>query len=232
MRTRQRNSFVALLSSEKATVSPVNIDYLLVEIKDGRISVTSSTQDGKLISSVVPERVDDGAWVEIVVTKSFVMVNQKKVEKALHSLNIKHVFMGGVDKPDLYKDIMNSKISFDGCLQAVKLGNVYLTSQPITDSPNNDVNLSGVRSDVCKGDDVCASTPCRYGGNCKDVWNDFECQCPKLFAGKTCAHYGCRVNHSCSSDYACIDILEDLGKTRCKYVFAFCFFRLFLSVPM
>ena len=37
------------------------------------------------------------------------------------------------------------------------------------------------------GSNNCDSSPCLNGGNCTDLGNNFQCQCPKGFVGPTCA---------------------------------------------
>lgn len=41
--------------------------------------------------------------------------------------------------------------------------------------------LEGVVSD-----NVCVSSPCNHNGTCHVTWNDFWCQCPRGYTGKTC----------------------------------------------
>lgn len=41
----------------------------------------------------------------------------------------------------------------------------------------------------------CESSPCFNGGTCTDLVNDFSCQCPENFMGKTCLE----VYNACSS---------------------------------
>lgn len=219
IRTRQPNSLIALLLSQKPNPSgSANVNYLLVEVQDGNLNVTSVTKDGRPVTNSSLVRIDNGKWMEIRITKKFIEINNSKTSVNLNPLNIRHVFMGGVDNPSLYENILGVKDEFDGCLQAVKLGNSYLTSETIPDLATTGVLMSAtVRSDVCKGDDVCGSSPCLFNSTCHDIWNDFTCTCPMNFQGKTCADYGCRVNHTCSSDFACFDIEDQPGKIRCKY---------------
>lgn len=35
-------------------------------------------------------------------------------------------------------------------------------------------------------DNVCVSNPCNHNGSCHVTWNDFWCQCPRGYTGKTC----------------------------------------------
>lgn len=34
--------------------------------------------------------------------------------------------------------------------------------------------------------DYCKSSPCQNGGTCLRMYNDFRCECPETFYGKTC----------------------------------------------
>lgn len=54
----------------------------------------------------------------------------------------------------------------------VQFGNVSFDDEKI---------LEGVVSD-----DVCVSNPCNHNGTCHITWNDFWCQCPRGYTGKTC----------------------------------------------
>uniref|UniRef100_A0ABD2VS18 Protein crumbs n=1 Tax=Trichogramma kaykai TaxID=54128 RepID=A0ABD2VS18_9HYME len=54
----------------------------------------------------------------------------------------------------------------------VQFGNVTFDHEKV---------LEGVISD-----NVCASSPCHHNGTCHVTWNDFWCQCPRGYTGKTC----------------------------------------------
>lgn len=214
LRTRQGNSFIALLLSKKPASNSNAVEYLLVELQNGALHVSSVNQDGTIMNTL-PTRVDNGQWMEIRITKNSIIVNGSSASKSLHPLNIHHVFMGGVDNPPLYSSFL-SQPGFEGCLQAVKLGDAYLTNQLIPNATSNHVTLPGVQMDVCKGEDVCGRSPCLFNGTCVDTWNDFMCECHEKFQGKTCADYGCRINDTCSSNFACLDVPNQPGTTRCK----------------
>lgn len=54
----------------------------------------------------------------------------------------------------------------------VQFGNVSFDHEKV---------LEGVVSD-----NVCISSPCNHNGSCHVTWNDFWCQCPRGYTGKTC----------------------------------------------
>ncbi|XP_014215868.1 protein crumbs [Copidosoma floridanum] len=58
--------------------------------------------------------------------------------------------------------------------------------------------LEGVVSD-----DVCASSPCFHNGTCHVTWNDFWCQCPRGYTGKTCQEMEFCQLQDCPSGSKC-----------------------------
>jgi hypothetical protein len=58
--------------------------------------------------------------------------------------------------------------------------------------------LEGVVSD-----NVCASSPCFHNGTCHVTWNDFWCQCPRGYTGKTCQEMEFCQLQDCPSGSKC-----------------------------
>ena len=99
------------------------------------------------------------------------------------------------------------------------------------------VIISWFSGERCFDEDDCISNPCQNGGSCRDIGNDFECDCPEGWVGKACKHHDfCNPNPyknggRCSNDlqYArykceCQDQFEGTTCTiTCKCQFMHCF---------
>ncbi|XP_041974709.1 protein crumbs [Aricia agestis] len=83
--------------------------------------------------------------------------------------------------------------------------------------------LAGVVSD-----DACASAPCLHAAACRVTWNDYVCDCPRGYKGKTCAEVefcqlqGCPLNSHCRNldrGYECVsNATFDGANTTLRYV--------------
>ncbi|KAJ8734395.1 hypothetical protein PYW07_014946 [Mythimna separata] len=79
--------------------------------------------------------------------------------------------------------------------------------------PFGDVRLdAGVLRGVVS-DDLCAERPCLHNATCTNTWNDYTCQCPRGYKGKTCSEVefcqlqGCPHNSQCrnlDAGYECV----------------------------
>ncbi|KAJ8734440.1 hypothetical protein PYW08_013690 [Mythimna loreyi] len=79
--------------------------------------------------------------------------------------------------------------------------------------PFGEVHLdAGVLRGVVS-DDLCAERPCLHNATCTNTWNDYTCQCPRGYKGKTCSEVefcqlqGCPHNSQCrnlDAGYECV----------------------------
>uniref|UniRef100_A0A2K5JCB4 Protein crumbs homolog 1 n=1 Tax=Colobus angolensis palliatus TaxID=336983 RepID=A0A2K5JCB4_COLAP len=93
------------------------------------------------------------------------------------------IYIGGL--PDKQETELNGGF-FKGCIQDVRLNNQNLEFFP---NSTNDASLNPVLVNVtqgCPGDNSCKSNPCRNGGVCHSLWDDFSCSCPAHTSGKAC----------------------------------------------
>lgn len=77
---------------------------------------------------------------------------------------------------------------FLGCLSDLKLNDEHLEF-----NMTSDVILFSRVNKGCTKSLQCNNT-CENGGSCVDLWNDFRCNCPRTFYGKTCSQgwpYSC-----------------------------------------
>jgi len=67
-------------------------------------------------------------------------------------------------------------------------------------------NVSFDREKIFEGvvsDNVCVSSPCNHNGTCHVTWNDFWCQCPRGYTGKTCQEMEFCQLQDCPSGSRC-----------------------------
>ncbi|XP_005090877.2 fibropellin-1 [Aplysia californica] len=102
---------------------------------------------------------------------------------------------------------------FKGCLTQVRIGGVLLPFFSDDTFANNsrieDKFLAErVESVVhhCQGKDVCSTSQCVNGGQCQDLWNQYECRCPAGLSGLLCEENAdnCAPDR-CSNGGQCVD---------------------------
>ncbi|XP_005112951.2 protein crumbs [Aplysia californica] len=102
---------------------------------------------------------------------------------------------------------------FKGCLTQVRIGGVLLPFFSDDTFANNsrieDKFLAErVESVVhhCQGKDVCSTSQCVNGGQCQDLWNQYECRCPAGLSGLLCEENAdnCAPDR-CSNGGRCVD---------------------------
>ncbi|XP_036382029.1 protein crumbs homolog 2-like [Megalops cyprinoides] len=100
---------------------------------------------------------------------------------------------------------------FKGCLQDLRLDRVLLDMQggaagnASVDRRYAPSTVSNVWPD-CVSDDACQGEPCQNGGECTVTWNDFVCECPRNFTGKTCETRVWCVSDPCVMGTRCVDL--------------------------
>lgn len=52
-------------------------------------------------------------------------------------------------------------------------------------------------------EDNCRSNPCRNGGTCVDMYDDFDCRCPLNWEGKTCSTDVNECGYFAGTDLGC-----------------------------
>ncbi|XP_056628217.1 protein crumbs homolog 2b [Triplophysa dalaica] len=203
LKTRQLNGLILQLRRR-------NHAYLTVLIKNGSIHVAVNTSIRN-----TSKFIDDGTKLFATIKKErgFIFFNEDQlftprdfVDFEVESGDV--AYLGG-----LSEGVDTAKWSgyFKGCLQDVRIDDVQLhmysgniSQKPLHPSylPRNSSNLL----EHCIGDQMCKMKPCQNGGNCFDVWNDFECHCPLNFSGKTCDTPVWCVSNPCVPGSRCLDL--------------------------
>ncbi|XP_072344515.1 protein crumbs homolog 2-like [Scyliorhinus torazame] len=183
MRTLKADGFLLQLSHGVDPYLTIYLTSSMISIKTKTMLKNSSINFADGIKRLIEIRFDE-AWV--TVTESDVVL----LDYVLSPLKIQTF-----DIVHLGQDPIDSAAGggpFKGCLQDVRLNNVQLEFYPLkmeNYSSPLDVYKSKTLVNVikeCISDDSCMTAPCQNGGNCTVTWNDFECKCPKAYAGRTC----------------------------------------------
>ncbi|XP_021789619.1 protein crumbs homolog 1 isoform X4 [Papio anubis] len=115
------------------------------------------------------------------------------------------IYIGGL--PDKQETELNGGF-FKGCIQDVRLNNQKLEFFP---NSTNNVSLKPVLVNVtqgCPGDNSCKSNPCRNGGVCHSLWDDFSCSCPAHTSGKACEEVQWCGFTPCPHEAQCQPVLQ------------------------
>lgn len=110
--------------------------------------------------------------------------------------------------------IAPSSVSFKGIIQDVQISNgsrrMVVEFFPLNpkdlEIPVSFGNVTFDEKTLKRGivsDNSCASNPCDHNGTCTVTWNDFICQCPLGFKGKTCSDLEFCQLKECPKDSQC-----------------------------
>ncbi|XP_055375058.1 protein crumbs isoform X2 [Condylostylus longicornis] len=172
----------------------------------------------------------------------------RKTLSSTGSLDAQMLYLGGppprIDESELGKEEKeDSKDYFKGIIQDVEISNgsyeMAVQIFPLDEDKDNlDVPppfglVSFNESSILKGevsDDLCRTMPCQHNANCRNTWNDFECDCPKGYKGKSCQDIqfceisNCPGNSTCKnldSGFECITNTTFQGNERNPLSYAF-----------
>nr|XP_057928298.1 protein crumbs homolog 1 isoform X2 [Doryrhamphus excisus] len=118
-----------------------------------------------------------------------------------------NTFIGGVlkDSQNPVKDLPLP--AFIGCMRDVFVDwQLIVPEEWLSDSA---VNVSP----GCSHRDRCLDVPCRNNGQCVNLWQSYQCQCPRPYEGQDCEeeHVTARFGNEDSLSYAAFTVTDDLG---------------------
>ncbi|XP_020279664.1 protein crumbs isoform X2 [Pseudomyrmex gracilis] len=194
---------------------PQERTYIAAQLEGGELLVRIQF-NGTEAYTVGGVKLNDGNNHLIQVVRNVTLVQVKingtehfrKTISATGDLNVTVLYLGGLPQVSRYIRQVDSRqmevqqapqINFKGVIQDVQISNGTKTMVveffPLkahdTHIPTliQFGNVSFDHEKVLEGvvsDNVCVSSPCNHNGTCHITWNDFWCECPRGYTGKTC----------------------------------------------
>ncbi|GAB1868117.1 Protein crumbs [Camponotus japonicus] len=212
--------------------------YIAAQLVEGGELLVRIQFNGTEAYTVGGVKLNDGNNHLIQVARNVTLVQVKingteyfrKTISATGDLNVTVLYLGGLPQTSRYirqvdnRPMEEQRLNFKGVIQDVQLSNgtktmvVEFFPLKVKDIPTliQFGNVSFDRTKVFEGvvsDNVCISSPCNHNGSCHVTWNDFWCQCPRGYTGKTCQEMefcqlqDCPVGSRCQNlddGYECI----------------------------
>ncbi|XP_076660402.1 cell polarity complex component crumbs isoform X2 [Halictus rubicundus] len=236
IRTRQDRGDIFYLGSEpspQTDFKPQEKTYIAAQLEGGELLVRIQF-NGTEAYTVGGVKLNDGNNHLIQVIRNVTLVQVKingteyfrKTISASGQLNVTVLYLGGLPQASRYiRQVDNRQIevpqapqvNFKGIIQDVQISNgsntmvVQFFPLEANDIPtliqfgnvtfDNDKVLKGVVSD-----NVCVSNPCNHNGTCHVTWNDFWCQCPRGYTGKTCQEMEFCQLQDCPAGSKCVNL--------------------------
>ncbi|XP_044019722.1 protein crumbs isoform X2 [Aphidius gifuensis] len=209
--------------------------FISAELKGGELQIDMQFEGREEKYVVNGVALDDGNEHLIQVIRNITLVQVKINRKELFSklfssangqLNVTHLYLGGIPHNSRHNRQIDDNessttstinhVNFKGVIQDVQISNgsetMVVEFYPLnaTDIPPP-IQFGTVIFDKNKvlpgivSDNVCQSNPCNHNGTCHVTWNDFWCQCPKGYTGKTCEEMQfcqlqeCPINSTCQN---------------------------------
>ncbi|XP_075930971.1 protein crumbs homolog 2-like [Petromyzon marinus] len=222
VRTRRPDGLLlALRNSSSALSASVWLEAGLVSVRtDGRrkLSTTATTSTSTTASSGAMPDLGDGErrLVEVRVSplgRTTIAISGETVAVGdLTPVSLSagdRVFVGGLPADAAFPGAPGQ---FKGCLQDVRVNGLALEFFPLEvegrearSASRGNATLHNVEPG-CGSDDTCRASPCMHGGTCTVTWNDFTCECPHDYAGKTCERQLWCALWPCPASSLCHDV--------------------------
>ncbi|KAJ8679887.1 hypothetical protein QAD02_015674 [Eretmocerus hayati] len=233
IRTREERGDIFYLGSESNSPSldlTKDKTFIAAQLEGGELLVRIQF-NGTESYTVGGVKLNDGNNHLIQVVRNVTLVQVKingteyfrKTISANGQLNVTVLYLGGLPQVSrhirqvdtrLLEPTRVSQVNFKGVIQDVQVSNgaeimfveVYpLKATGIPALPQFG-NVTFDSEKVLKGvvsDNVCASSPCFHNGTCHVTWNDFRCECPRGYTGKTCQEMEFCELQDCPSGSKC-----------------------------
>ena len=209
-RSRQSTGLILSIATSQGRF----VRFVNLNLREGKLDLIwqSGTVSGNL-SSDSAVTVNDGSWhsvkVEILPNSVSMLID------GWH--NISGMMNVVIDLTNLVRNgvvVLGGRglLPYKGCLDDVKLGNIFLPFFNQSELANNTAAeqfFVHARSQIrygCHGDPVCNTDKCENNATCVDIWNAYTCTCPAGFNGSLCEiNIDECVGHACQNGGACVD---------------------------
>ena len=214
IRTRETDGDIFYLGSElNPQLNPKRPEEtcVAVQLKNGLLQVRIQIDDNETYT-VGGTKLNDSNnhLIQVIRNNSLVQVkingseNFRKTISATGPLNATVLYLGGLPQAsrvkrqaDSHNTLNEPQVNFKGVIQDVQISNgnktmvveIYPLKAKDIPTPTAFGNVTFDKNKVLEGvvsDNVCNSSPCFHNGTCHVTWNDFWCQCPRGYTGKTC----------------------------------------------
>ncbi|XP_078734164.1 protein crumbs homolog 2-like isoform X3 [Lampetra fluviatilis] len=225
VRTRRPDGLLLALrnssSPSSALSASVWLEAGLVSVRtDSRrkLSTTATTSTSTTASSGAMPDLGDGEWrlVEVRVSplgRTTIAISGETVAVGdLTPVSLSagdRVFVGGLPADAAFPGAPGQ---FKGCLQDVRVNGLTLEFFPLEVEGREAMSASRGNATLhnvwygCGSDDACRSSPCMHDGTCTVTWNDFTCECPHDYAGKSCERPLWCALSPCPASSLCHDV--------------------------
>uniref|UniRef100_A0A3Q1J038 Uncharacterized protein n=1 Tax=Anabas testudineus TaxID=64144 RepID=A0A3Q1J038_ANATE len=205
---------------------------LSLELEGGQLRLTlrkeasaGVTAENPIQVLEIPQNVTDGEWHSVEAVLANWVLSLKLLDdggrcgsQSCHKVALvqstvagpvslpQNTFIGGVLQDS--NGPRNSPLTaFIGCMQ-----DVFVDWQLVVPEEwlrNSAVNVSP----GCSHRDRCLDVPCQNRGKCVNLWQSYQCWCPRPYEGEDCAeeHVTARFGNEDSHSYAAFTVTDDLG---------------------
>uniref|UniRef100_H3BHZ4 Crumbs cell polarity complex component 2 n=1 Tax=Latimeria chalumnae TaxID=7897 RepID=H3BHZ4_LATCH len=209
-------SFFIRTLKPKGVILQINnttASYFTVYLSEGKIHVKSLSPHVVTLDKNLADGLKHFISINVsteLVTLSF---NQSETVQSGRLTSIKlgagdAAYVGGTP----YENDLNKWGGyFKGCLQDMRITEHQLEFflQETDISVRHNVYKAEEINNItqgCVSDNTCNPHPCRNGGTCKVLWNDFVCSCPMNFTGRTCKEKVWCASNPCPIQSQCQNI--------------------------
>ncbi|CAG7820206.1 unnamed protein product [Allacma fusca] len=172
------------------------ITYFMLTLSDGRLNLQSSLlnnlngiSSGTNLSNAEYHKV----WISVNDTHIALAANS---EQTIHPISENQespidtgfnlTVLGGATQTLNFLNKENLGF-FVGCIQDVIINGVLVNTQVA--QVNNNISLvNGVQTGCNRVAQCAPQNPCGNGGVCTDLWERYQCQCPRPFLGNRCEY--------------------------------------------
>lgn len=217
------------------------VDYSILEVIDGIVQYRWECGSGEGIVQKSNQRVDDGEWHLIDITRegtvAILSVDGGKSSSVSPGqndiLNINSEFMYFGAQISFRSTATNIDYGFVGCLDQITLDGKILQLSLGVDSNNESISLKKLIDvepscpNSLPAPGICGKQPCDNGGTCIELGSDrYKCSCLPKYSGKRCQVDEAPCSSSpCLNSGKCIEskntfsceCSESLSGRRCEY---------------